>query len=171
MRPPMHPPITAAQVRELLATHASVDLPSGEEIHARPDAARFLDALAEVSFLVSNGDRRLAQDEMQCLAGTLAELSSGTIDRSALAGMIYEYSAALERDGLDARLSAIIQRFADPRERLRLLAFGSLVAMCDRALQPGERQVLRTIASRMGVQPEEIDACVDALQKSLHEVS
>ncbi|MCS6898333.1 MAG: hypothetical protein RMJ98_05460 [Myxococcales bacterium] len=171
MRSLMQPPVTAAQVRELLATHASVDLPSGEEIHARPDAARFLDALVEVSFLVSNGDRRLAQDEMQCLVGTLTELSSGALDRSALAGMIYEYSAALERDGLDARLAGIARRFTEPRERLRLLVFGSLVAMCDRALQPGERQMLHTIASRMGLNPEEVGACVDALQKSIHEVS
>lgn len=171
MRSPMHPPVTAAQVRELLATHASVHLPSGEEVHARPDAARFLDALAEVSFLVSHGDRRLAQNEMQCLVGTLSELSSGTIDRSALAGMIYEFSAALERDGLEARLSSLSGRFLDHQERLRLLAFGSLVAMCDRALQPGEREVLRTLAGRMGIHPDEIDACVDGLQKTMYEVS
>ena len=167
----MHPPVTAAQVRALLAAHASIQLPSGEEVHARPDAARFLDALAEISFLVSHGDRRLAQDEMQCLTGTLTELSSGAIDRSALAGMIYEFSAALERDGLEARLNGITSRFSDPAERLQLLAFGSLVAMCDRALQPGEREVLRAIAARMGISPEEIDSRVDSLQKSIHEAS
>lgn len=170
MGDPMHPPITAAQVRELLATCA-IRLPSGAEVDARPDAIRFLDALAEVSFLVSHGDRRLAQDEMQCLTSTLAELSSGAIDRSALAGMIYEFSAALERDGLDTRLAVLSERVADPQERLQLLTFGSLVAMCDRALQPGERQVLRTIAARLGIAPDEIDARVESLQKSIHEVS
>jgi len=167
----MAPPLTAARVRELLAAHTSVSLPSSAELSELPDASRFLDGLVEASFLVSHGDKRLAPSEMGCLVGTLAELSSGALDRSALAGMIYEFSAALERDGLDVRLDALAQRFVDPRERLRLLTFASLVAVCDRALQPGEREVLQGMASRMSVPREEIDACVDALQKSLHDAA
>lgn len=167
----MVPPVTASQVRDLLAAHASVQLPSGEEIQKNPDGQRFLESLAEASFLVSHGDHRLATTEMNCLVGTLSELSSGSLDRSALAGMIYEYSSALVRDGLDQRLAELAGRFGEREMRLRLLAFASLVAMCDRSLQEGERDVLQKMASRMNIPENELLNLVSAMQKSLHDAA
>lgn len=167
----MYPPTTAAQVRELLATCASISLPSSAEVQARPDAEHFLDTLVEIAFLASQGDHRLTGHEMQCLSGILTELSAGTIDASALAGMVYEFSSVLERDGLDMRISAIVDHIHDREDALCLLVLGALVAMCDRALQPGEREILRAMAVRMGVPLEEMDPRIDALYKRIYEAS
>lgn len=161
-------PVNAAQVRDLLARHAFGSLPTSEELSARNNPIPFLSTLAEASFLVSHGDHRFAREEVTCLVGTLSELSAGALDRSALAGMIYEFSASIQRDGLDARLDALASRIRDRNDRIRLVGFAALVAMCDRTLQPGEREVLDRLAAKMGISADELDRFVTSLQGSLH---
>ncbi len=158
--------LNAERLREILHNAAGVDLPSSVGLASSPEeATRYMDLLAEASFLVSGHNHHHAPEEVSCVLTVLTDLSSGALSRSEIAGMFYEFAANLERDGLDARLAAVAG--AAGHRGWIVVSFAALVAMSDGELHPAERKALLELARGLGVQERRVDEMVSQLRQAL----
>jgi tellurite resistance protein len=158
--------LNATRLREILHRAAGVDLPSSAGLASSPEeATRYMDLLAEASFLVSGHNHHRAPAELSCMLTVLTDLSSGALSRSEIAGMFYEFAANLERDGLDARLAAVAG--AAGQKGWLVVSFAALVAMSDGELHPAERKALLDLARGLGVEEKRVDAMVGELRTAL----
>jgi tellurite resistance protein len=156
--------LNAARIREILHLAAGADLPAT----AGPtpeDASRYMDLLAEASFLVSGHNHHRAPEEVSCMLTALTDLSAGSLGRSEIAGMFYEFAANLARDGLAARLAAVAGSAG--ANGWLVVSFAALVAMSDGELHPTERQALQELARGLGFDEARVDGMVGELRRAL----
>lgn len=152
------------RAKELLAARSVRDLPSVDSLTKGGDA--HAGALLEAAFLVASADGSLSKEEVGSLIDLVAQMGEG-VTPGELAGHVYEFSEALEREGRKARIDAIAAHVADPGARREILGFATLVALSDHDLAPSELFVLHSIGKGFGLDGAAVNAIVKTVAEGL----
>lgn len=142
----MTSPDTVLRARALLREKTVQNLPDAAAISKRGDADdRFFAGMLEAAFLVAAADGELSKEEVGSLIDVVTQMGEG-VTPSELAGMFYEFTTALDREGRPARIAALASHVTEAAARREILGFAALVALCDGDLAPSELFVVHSIA-------------------------
>ena len=156
------------RARDLLRQNAS-DLPSADVLSSRgasPDAEAYHTGLIEAAFLVAAADGQLSKEEVGSLIDVVSQVGEGATP-SELAGMVYEFSVALEKEGRKTRIDAIAAHVTDQSARKEIIGFAALVALCDGELAPSELFVLHTLGKAFGFDAATVSGVVRGVAEKL----
>lgn len=135
--------------------------PPRAEFHGRT-----LAGLAEVAFLVASSENALPPEQVESLAEILVHFSHDTANLGELLVLLETCEEALEREGYDARISAILQ-LLPTHELRRVAALGGAVVLVSREPHhlPTEGEMFISLASALGMPREEALHLLDEAQK------
>ncbi|MCC6648664.1 MAG: TerB family tellurite resistance protein [Polyangiaceae bacterium] len=162
------PADSVLRARELLRQNAA-DLPSAEVLSSSTAAAdhdAYHTGLLEAAFLVAAADGQLSKEEVGSLVDVVSQIGEGATP-SELAGMVYDFSVSLEKEGRTARAQAIAEHVSDPRARKEIVGFAALVALCDGELAPSELFVLHTMGKAFGLDAGTVGGIVRGVAEKL----
>jgi tellurite resistance protein len=112
---------------------------------------------AEAIYLVISVDGVLEPRETEVLRGTLRALTSGELGGAAMDAMLTEFKAALALDGQDIRLDRIAAEVYGDRDDIELvIALSSAAALASGCAEPAEHDVIRQLASRLGLSKDQL---------------
>jgi tellurite resistance protein len=166
---PKPPSEIAERARALFARKAENDERLGalRSPEAATSADDFLAALVEGAFLAATADGELDPDEASTLAETIAHVTGSPLGPEEFMALIDRFAAARARDGLRARFAAIASSLPDEAARREVVAFATLVALCDGRFAPAERAMLAEIARAAGLASGTADAIIYETQGAL----
>ena len=148
---------------------------AGAEAYEHPmegdeQAKAFFDAVAEGMYVMISSDGKIEESERQVLRGALRELTSGTMRGAAIEQQFERFQRALEKEGQEARLSAVC---AVLRERTEAAEAGfvlaAAVAFADDEIADEENEVLNTLAEKLSISAERAEALLDELEQDSQE--
>jgi tellurite resistance protein len=166
---PRPPSDVAERARALFARKAENDERLGalQRPGAAASADEFLAALVEGAFLVAAADGELDPEEASTLAETIAHVTGSPLGPEEFMALIDRFAEARERDGMRARFAAIASSLPDDAARREVVAFATLVGLCDLRLAPAERAMLAELARSLGLAAGASDALVNETQGAL----
>lgn len=162
------PADSVLRARDLLRQNAA-DLPSADVLSARGTSAEsdaYHAGLLEAAFLVAAADGQLSKEEVGSLIDVVSQVGEGATP-SELAGMVYEFSAALEKEGRKVRIDAIAAHVTDTAARKEIIGFAALVALCDGELAPSELFVLHSLGKAFGFDAATVSGVVRGVADKL----
>lgn len=162
------PADSVLRARDLLRQNAS-DLPSSEVLSSSLTSGAtdaYHGGLLEAAFLVAAADGQLSKEEVGSLIDVVSQVGEGATP-SELAGMVYEFSAALEKEGRKARIDAIAAHVSDASARKEIIGFAALVALCDGELAPSELFVLHSLGRAFGFDAAIVSGVVRGVAEKL----
>lgn len=162
------PAESVLRARDLLRQNAS-DLPSAEVLSARSGSTShdaYHAGLLEAAFLVAAADGQLSKEEVGSLVDVVSQIGEGATP-SELAGMVYDFSVALEKEGRTTRVAAIAAHVTDAAARKEIIGFAALVALCDGELAPSELFVLHTMGRAFGLDAATVGGVVRGVAEKL----
>jgi tellurite resistance protein len=114
---------------------------------------------AEVMYLVLVADSKISEPERNVLRGALRALTEDALSTSVLNEMLTQFEAQCRRDGLDGRLDALASQLYSDRADARLaLGLAAAAAEADLNITTDERAVITTLAERLRITAEELQA-------------
>jgi hypothetical protein len=163
----------AERARALLEKKAASELPDANRVRKGAEARRessadaFFSALVEGAFLVAAADGELSEDEEVTLAETIAHVTGEVLAPDEFVAMIDAYAEALSEDGAPKRLTVLAEQVPDAPARREVLAFASLLAVCDHNLVDDERGMLFAMGKSFGFDESEVRAVLGSVEASL----
>jgi len=112
---------------------------------------------AEVMYLVLAADEDITDRERDVLRGALRSLTEGALSSAALDEMLQEFQANRAREGVELRLDYLASALYLDRSDARLaLGLATAAADADRGVGPQEREVISSLAERLGIGRHEL---------------
>jgi tellurite resistance protein len=128
--------------------------PATPELWALADRVR---PFAEVMYLVLAADEDISERERDVLRGALRSLTEGALSSAALDEMLQEFESNRAREGLELRLDYLASALYPDRSDARLaLGLATAAADADRGVGPQEREVITSLAERLGIRHSEL---------------
>jgi len=122
-----------------------------------------LEALVEVMFLAASADGEFSDVEREHFVKSVESLTDGRIAREKLAALVSEATAALERDGREARLASVKARLPDAGSRRVALALVIQVTAADGIIRTSERELILETAEALEIDRDEAANLVSKL--------
>jgi|SRR5450432_135699 len=124
-----------------------------------------LEALVEVMFLAASADGEFSDVEREHFVKSVESLTDGRIAREKLAALVSEATAALERDGREARLASVKARLPDAGSRRVALALVIQVTAADGIIRTSERELILETAEALEIDRDEAANLVSKLSR------
>ncbi|MFO0660208.1 MAG: hypothetical protein U0165_10305 [Polyangiaceae bacterium] len=172
---PSSPSSVAERARALLEKKAAAELPDagrvrkGAESRRESSADAFFSALVEGAFLVAAADGELSEDEEVTLAETISHVTGEVLAPDEFVAMIDAYAEALSEDGVARRLEVLAEQLPDAPARREVLAFASLLALCDHNLVDDERGMLFAMGKAFALDDAAVRSVIEGVEASLSE--
>jgi hypothetical protein len=159
------PSLRARQILRDRVVDVLPDAARVSEAHDKHDA--FFGGLLEAAFLVAAADGTLSKEEVGSLIDVVSDLGGEGVTPSELAGMVYEFSSAMEKEGRQARLDALAAAVTDAAARREILGFASLVALCDHDLAPSELFVLHSLGKAFALDAAAVNGIIRSVKVAM----
>ena len=161
---------SSLRAREILRRRAVDVLPDAARVSsAHENHEAFFGGLLEAAFLVAAADGTLSKEEVGSLIDVVSDLGGEGVTPSELAGMVYEFSSSMEKEGRQARLDALARAVTDAAARREILGFASLVALCDHDLAPSELFVLHSLGKAFGLDAAAVGGVINSVKAAMGE--
>jgi tellurite resistance protein len=136
---------------------------SGTDLQTLGDSK--LEALVEVMFLAAAADGDFSDLERQHFVGSVQSLTDGRLSHAHLEALLTEASAALERDGREARLADVKSRLPDAGARKVALSLAIQVMAADGIIRTSERELILETAEALEIDRNEAANLVGKLTR------
>jgi tellurite resistance protein len=123
--------------------------------------------LLEAAFLVASADGTVSKEEVGSLIDLVSEVGGEGVTPGELAGMVYEFSTTMEKEGRQSRFDALAAAVVDPSARREILGFASLVALCDHELAPSELFVLHSLGKAFGFDAQAVSEIITSVRDAM----
>ncbi len=143
----------------------------GEALTLEPAARRELAramATLEAGYLALAADGEVSGAELDALLDSVDVVLGGALSRDALASVVDELEAALDADGLDARLAGLSLALRG-EDRRRAFALASVLSLCDGETEDEELDVLGRLADALGLSEEQANQTFNELADRVDE--
>ena len=124
-----------------------------------------LDALVEVMFLAASADDDFSDVEREHFVKSVESLTDGKIAHARLETLVTEATAALERDGREARLASVKARLPDAGSRRVALSLAIQVMAADGIIRTSERELILEMAEALEIDRDEAANLVSKLSR------
>lgn len=122
-------------------------------------------ALCEAMYLMMAADGRVLTVEREVLKGALRELSDDAVRGVHIEAMIDSASKRLVNEGREARLAAVVDVLRqDPVKGEVAIVLAAAIAYADGDFAPEEHEVLKELASGLGIDDAQVQKLVAELQ-------
>jgi tellurite resistance protein len=129
-------------------------------------------ALCEAMYLMMAADGRVLTVEREVLKGALRELSDDAVRGVHIEAMIDAASKRLAHEGRDRRLDAVVESLQqDPVKAEVAIVLAAAIAFADGEFAPEENQLLRDLASRLGLTEARVQQLLSELEVDLRDTS
>lgn len=136
---------------------------SGTDLQSLGDAK--LEALVEVMFLAAAADDDFSDVEREHFVKSVESLTDGRIGHAKLEALVTEATAALEREGRDARLASVKARLPDAGSRKVALSLLIQVTAADGIIRTSERELILETAEALEIDRDEAANLVSKLSR------
>ena len=136
---------------------------SGTDLQALGDTK--LEALVEVMFLAAFADGEFSDVEREHFVKSVESLTDGRIAHEKLEALVSEASAALEREGREARLTSVKARLPDAGSRKVALSLVIQVTAADGIIRTSERELILETAEALEIDRDEAANLVSKLSR------
>jgi len=124
-----------------------------------------LDALLEVMLLAASADGDFSEVEQAHFVKSVESLTDGRIAAARLEALVKEASAALERDGREARLASVKARLPEANARRVALSLAIQVTAADGIIRTSERELILETAEALEIDRDEAANLVSQLAR------
>lgn len=136
---------------------------SGTDLQSLGDAK--LEALVEVMFLAAFADGEFSDVEREHFVKSVESLTDGRIAHEKLEALVSEATAALEREGREARLGSVKARLPDAGSRKVALSLVIQVTAADGIIRTTERELILETAEALEIDRDEAANLVSKLSR------
>jgi uncharacterized tellurite resistance protein B-like protein len=136
---------------------------SGTELQSLGDTK--LEALVEVMFLAASADDDFSDVEREHFVKSVESLTDGRIGHAKLEALVSEATAALEREGREARLASVKARLPDAGSRKVALSLLIQVTAADGIIRTSERELILETAEALEIDRDEAANLVSKLSR------
>ncbi|HEX7453612.1 MAG TPA: TerB family tellurite resistance protein [Polyangiaceae bacterium] len=136
---------------------------SGTDLQSLGDTK--LEALVEVMFLAAFADGEFSDVEREHFVKSVESLTDGRIAHEKLEALVSEATAALEREGREARLSSVKARLPDAGSRKVALSLVIQVTAADGIIRTSERELILETAEALEIDRDEAANLVSKLSR------
>jgi tellurite resistance protein len=134
---------------------------SGTDLQSLGDTK--LEALVEVMFLAASADDDFSDVEREHFVKSVESLTDGRIARAKLDTLVADATAALEREGREARLASVKTRLPDAGSRKVALSLAIQVTAADGIIRTSERELILETAEALEIDRDEAANLVSKL--------
>ncbi len=124
-----------------------------------------LEALVEVMFLAASADDDFSDVEREHFVKSVESLTDGKIAHARLEVLVTEATAALEREGREARLASVKARLPDAGARRVALSLAIQVMAADGIIRTSERELILETAEALEIDRDEAANLVSKLSR------
>ncbi|HEY1537350.1 MAG TPA: TerB family tellurite resistance protein [Polyangiaceae bacterium] len=136
---------------------------SGTDLQSLGDTK--LEALVEVMFLAAAADDDFSDVEREHFVKSVESLTDGRIARAKLDALVADATAALEREGREARLASVKTRLPDAASRKVALSLAIQVTAADGIIRTSERELILETAEALEIDRDEAANLVSKLSR------
>jgi uncharacterized tellurite resistance protein B-like protein len=136
---------------------------SGTDLQSLGDAK--LEALVEVMFLAASADGEFSDVEREHFVKSVESLTDGRIAHEKLEALVSQATAALEREGREARLTSVKARLPDAGSRKVALSLVIQVTAADGIIRTSERELILETAETLEIDRDEAANLVSKLSR------
>jgi len=136
---------------------------SGTDLQSLGNAK--LEALVEVMFLAAFADGEFSDVEREHFVKSVESLTDGRIAQEKLQALVSQATAALEREGREARLTSVKARLPDAGSRKVALSLAIQVTAADGIIRTSERELILEIAEALELDRDEAANLVSQLSR------
>jgi uncharacterized tellurite resistance protein B-like protein len=136
---------------------------SGTDLQSLGDAK--LEALVEVMFLAASADDDFSDVEREHFVKSVESLTDGRLAHAKLEALVSEATAALEREGREARLASVKARLPDAGSRKVALSLLIQVTAADGIIRTSERELILETAEALEIDRDEAANLVSKLSR------
>ena len=124
-----------------------------------------LEALVEVMFLAASADDDFSDVEREHFVKSVESLTDGKIGQARLQVLVSDATAALEREGREARLASVKGRLPDAGSRRVALSLAIQVMAADGIIRTSERELILETAEALEIDRDEAANLVSKLSR------
>jgi tellurite resistance protein len=136
---------------------------SGTDLQSLGDTK--LEALVEVMFLAASADDDFSDVEREHFVKSVESLTDGRIAHAKLEALVAEATAALAREGREARLANVKTRLPDAAARKVALSLAIQVTAADGIIRTSERELILETAEALEIDRDEAANLVSKLSR------
>jgi uncharacterized tellurite resistance protein B-like protein len=136
---------------------------SGTDLQSLGDAK--LEALVEVMFLAASADGDFSDVEREHFVKSVESLTDGRFAQAKLEALVSDATAALEREGREARLASVKARLPDAGSRKVALSLAIQVTAADGIIRTSERELILETAEALEIDRDEAASLVSKLSR------
>lgn len=123
-----------------------------------PLAIALFEAIVEGAFLVANADGVFDASERRAFESVVVAACGGTISPLQTEELVRDLEAQLRQEGLERRIDAVARAVTKPEQAHEILRIAALLAQVSEDVSSVERDVLKRIAARCGLQEHDVEA-------------
>ena len=114
-----------------------------------------LEALVEMMYLAATADGEFSDVEHEASSRSVESLTDGRLARNDVEAIIERVKGELEKDGGDARLSAVKARLVEPGARRVALSLAIQITAADGFIRTSERELILETAEALEIDRDE----------------